>query len=166
MEHTHQLCAIIWGAESSTYHQELLREHASELTSGVRDGLENGNFITGPMYVKAQQARTKIRESFLRSLKEADVLITPTSPVTAPKVSQTTVVIGEKEELLKNHSSRLTRPLNLAGLPACSVPCGFTKDGLPIGLQIIGRPFDESMVLRVAYAYEQATEWHLRRPPI
>ena len=62
--------------------------------------------------------------------------------------------------------TRFARPFNLTGLPALSVPCGFTREGLPIGLQIAGRPFDEALVLRVGHAYEQATEWHLRRPAL
>jgi aspartyl-tRNA(Asn)/glutamyl-tRNA(Gln) amidotransferase subunit A len=110
-------------------------------------------------YKKAQQVRTLIKQDFDNAFKEVDVIVTPTSPSAAFK-------IGEKatDPLQMYLSDIFTISVNLAGVPAVSIPCGFTKDNLPIGLQIIGRHFDEETVLKAAYAYEQNTEWHLRRP--
>ncbi len=112
-------------------------------------------------YGKAQRVRTLIKEDFERAFREFDVLITPTSPTVAFKV-------GEKiDDPLKMYLSDIfTISANLAGIPGISISCGFGRDNLPVGLQILGKPFDEETVLRVAYAYEQNTEWRKRRPKI
>ena len=112
-------------------------------------------------YKKAQQVRTLIRRDFDNAFKEVDLIVTPTSPTPAFK-------IGEKatDPLQMYLSDIFTISVNLAGAPGISVPCGFTRDNLPVGLQIIGKYFDEETVLRTAYAYEQSTEWHLRRPSL
>jgi len=111
-------------------------------------------------YLKAQKVRTLIREEFSQVFSRFDALLTPTSPSPPFK-------IGEKvaDPLQMYLSDVCTLPINIAGIPAISVPAGFS-DGLPIGMQIIGKPFAEEMLLRIAFAYEQATEWHKRRPPI
>jgi len=112
-------------------------------------------------YKKAQQVRTLIKQDFERAFKEVDVIITPTSPTPAFK-------LGEKvEDPLQMYLSDIfTISVNLAGIPGISIPCGFTSDNLPIGMQIIGKHFDEETVLRVAYAYEQDTDWHKRKAPL
>jgi aspartyl-tRNA(Asn)/glutamyl-tRNA(Gln) amidotransferase subunit A len=112
-------------------------------------------------YGKAQAARTLTKRDFDNAFTEVDVIATPVTPTPAFK-------LGEKsEDPLKMYLSDIyTIPVNLAGLPAIAVPCGFSKAGLPIGLQLIGRPFAEDTILRAAYAYEQATTWHLKRPPL
>lgn len=112
-------------------------------------------------YLKAQKVRTKIKEDFDNAFRDVDCIITPTSPTAAFK-------IGERlEDPLSMYLSDIyTIPVNLAGLPAISLPCGFTGDELPIGLQIIGKPFDEETLFRAAYTYEQNTDWHKKRPNI
>jgi len=112
-------------------------------------------------YRKAQQVRTLIKGDFDRAFEEYDALITPTSPTPA-------FLIGEKvkDPLQMYLSDIFTIPVNLAGIPAISIPCGFSCEGLPIGLQIIGKHFDEEKILRVAYTYEQRTDWHLKRPQL
>ncbi len=112
-------------------------------------------------YLKAQKVRTLIRQDFDQAFQRFDVLITPTAPTPAFR-------IGEKmdDPLQMYLSDIFTIPCNLAGLPGISIPCGLSKDGLPIGLQILGKPFDEEKVLRVAHAFQQATEWHRRRPAL
>jgi len=111
-------------------------------------------------YVKAQRVRTLIRREFDAAFEKYDALITPTSPTVPFK-------IGEKTDdpLAMYLSDVCTLPINIAGVPGISVPAGFA-DGLPIGMQIIGKHFGEEAILRVAYAYEQATEWHKRRAAI
>jgi aspartyl-tRNA(Asn)/glutamyl-tRNA(Gln) amidotransferase subunit A len=112
-------------------------------------------------YLKAQKVRTLIRQDFDQAFQRFDVLITPTAPTPAFR-------IGEKmdDPLQMYLSDIFTIPCNLAGLPGISIPCGLSKDGLPIGLQILGKPFDEAKVLRVAHAFQQVTEWHRRRPAL
>jgi len=112
-------------------------------------------------YLRALKVRTLIRKDFEQAFKECDLLITPTSPTAAFK-------IGEKLEnpLSMYLSDVYTISANLAGIPAMSLPCGLTQDGLPIGLQILAKPFDEESIFRLAYAYEQNTNWHLQKPNV
>ena len=112
-------------------------------------------------YGKAQAVRTLIRRDFDAAFNEVDLIVTPVTPTPAFK-------LGEKSEnpLQMYLSDIYTISINLAGLPAISVPCGFSKSGLPIGLQLIGRAFEEETLLRAAHAYEQSTQWHLRKPVV
>ena len=112
-------------------------------------------------YGKAQAVRTLIRQDFHAAFNEVDLIVTPVTPTPAFK-------LGEKSEnpLQMYLSDIYTISINLAGLPAISVPCGFSKSGLPIGLQLIGRAFEEETLLRAAHAYEQSTQWHLKKPVV
>jgi aspartyl-tRNA(Asn)/glutamyl-tRNA(Gln) amidotransferase subunit A len=112
-------------------------------------------------YLKAQKVRTLIRQDFLKAFRECDVIATPVAPTTA-------FAIGEKttDPLTMYLSDIFTIAVNLAGLPGLSVPCGFDHQGLPIGLQLIGKPFDEATLLRTAYNYEHCTTWHKRKPTL
>jgi aspartyl-tRNA(Asn)/glutamyl-tRNA(Gln) amidotransferase subunit A len=111
-------------------------------------------------YLKAQKVRTIIRREFDQAFEEFDALLTPTSPTVPFK-------LGEKvdDPLQMYLSDVCTLPVNIAGIPGISIPAGFS-DGLPVGMQILGKPFSEELLLRIAYAYEQATEWHRRKPQI
>jgi aspartyl-tRNA(Asn)/glutamyl-tRNA(Gln) amidotransferase subunit A len=111
-------------------------------------------------YLRAQKVRTLIRRDFLEAYRDVDSLITPTSPIPAFKR-------GEKSDPLAMYLCDIyTIGVNLAGLPAISVPCGFTAGGLPIGFQLIGQPFKEASLLGIAHAYDRAHEWRLRRPAL
>ena len=111
-------------------------------------------------YLRAQKVRTLIRRDFLEAYREVDALLTPTSPIPAFK-------LGEKSDPLAMYLTDIyTISINLAGLPGISVPCGFTAAGLPVGLQIIGRPFDEAGLLAIARHYEQAHAWHEKHPSL
>jgi len=112
-------------------------------------------------YLKAQKVRTKIKEDFENAFKTCDCIITPTSPTPAFK-------IGERlnDPLSMYLSDIYTIPANLAGIPAISIPCGFSKTGLPIGLQILAKPFDEETIFHAAYAFEQNTDHHKRKPAL
>jgi aspartyl-tRNA(Asn)/glutamyl-tRNA(Gln) amidotransferase subunit A len=112
-------------------------------------------------YKKAQQIRTLIRRDFADAFAHVDVLVAPTAPTPAFKIGARTA-----DPLQMYLSDVFTVPINLAGVPGISIPCGFTSTGLPIGLQIIGRPFDEETILRMAYAFEQNTDYHRRKPPL
>ncbi len=112
-------------------------------------------------YRKAQQVRRLIKEDFEDAFKKVDAILTPTSPTPAFKFGEKT-----SDPLTMYLSDVFTIPVNLAGLPGISIPCGFSSDGLPVGLQIIGKPFEEGTILRIANNYEKATEWHKRLPPM
>lgn len=112
-------------------------------------------------YKKAQQVRTLIKQDFDNAFTQADVIVTPTSPSAAFRIGEKTT-----DPLQMYLSDIFTISVNLAGVPAISIPCGFTKSKLPVGLQIIGRHFDEESIFRIAYAYEQSTDWHKRRPQL
>ena len=112
-------------------------------------------------YLRAQKVRTLIRQDFLKAFEEVDLIASPTTPTPAFK-------IGEKtgDPLQMYLSDIYTISCNLAGLCGISVPCGFSKAGLPIGLQLLGKPFGEPDLLRAAHAYEQATDWHTKTPSL
>ncbi|MEO2142156.1 MAG: amidase [bacterium] len=153
-------------AEATAYHRDLLEKDGHQLYEPVRQRLEAGLFISAAEYLRAQQARSIFDQQGRRLLDEVDLLAGPTEPVTAPKILASKVMAGEQEVGVVGALTQYTRPYNINGFPAISVPCGFSDDGMPIGLQLAGRPFDELTVLRAAHAYEQANDWHTRRPPI
>lgn len=152
-------------SSSTAYHDTSLRAGlTSQLESDVRTLIEMGRLVTGPDYLKAEQFRALLIEDFRKALAECDAILTPTTPLTAWQHDAKTVDIAGGPESVLAASWRLTYPFNLTGLPAISIPCGFDSDGLPIGLQIAAKPFDEMMVLRVAGAYEQSHDWWTRQP--
>jgi aspartyl-tRNA(Asn)/glutamyl-tRNA(Gln) amidotransferase subunit A len=112
-------------------------------------------------YLKAQKVRTLIKEDFEKAFSQVDVLVCPTAPTTAFKA-------GEKfnDPLSMYLSDLMTIPVNLAGLPALSLPCGFDDKGMPVGIQLIGNLLQESRLFQVAHAYEQSTNWHLQHPEL
>jgi aspartyl-tRNA(Asn)/glutamyl-tRNA(Gln) amidotransferase subunit A len=112
-------------------------------------------------YLKAQKVRALIKRDFEEAFKQCDVIVTPTTPTTAFKVGEKTA-----DPLEMYLSDIFTISVNLAGLPGLSLPCGFDAENMPIGMQIIGKHFDEATMLRVAHAYEQSTEWHKRKPKL
>ena len=153
-------------AEASAALRDLLHTDGDKLYEPVRLRLEAGLFISAADYLRAQQARAIFDRAARRLLEDVDLLAGPTEPVTAPPLLQQQVLAGEQEIGTVAALTQYTRPYNITGFPAISVPCGFSAEGMPIGLQLAGRPFDEATVLRAAHAYEQATDWHTRRPPV
>jgi aspartyl-tRNA(Asn)/glutamyl-tRNA(Gln) amidotransferase subunit A len=132
----------------------------------VRLRIEAGLFISAADYVQAQQARTLFDRQSRDIFNDVDILAGPMEPITAHKIGATEVQVGDVTVGSVPALTQYTRAFNLNGFPAATVPCGFSDEGMPIGLQLAGRPFDEETVLRTAHAYEQATEWHGRRPPL
>jgi aspartyl-tRNA(Asn)/glutamyl-tRNA(Gln) amidotransferase subunit A len=153
-------------SEASTYHQASLRSIPHLFGDETRLLLETGEMTLATTYINAQRARFAIKAAFREVLRGVDVILTPTQPTTALKIGQSMSRIGSREEPVFAVSARFCAPLNLSGLPAASLPCGFSPGKMPIGLQIIGKPFDEATVLRVAHAFERNTEWHRKYPPI
>ena len=161
------LTMSILSVEWSNLHRPLFEPNIDELDHNNKIRFLTGSVIPAQYYYKAQKIRAVLRQQILDALEKVDVLVLPTGPVTAPPV-ESVPGIQSKEHALTGLAGRIsfTGPFNLAGTPALSVPCGFSVAGMPMGLQIVGRPFAEETVLRVAHAYEQATEWHNRRAPI
>ncbi len=153
-------------SEAAAYHRDLLARDGDKLTPSVRLRLEAGLFVSAADYLKAQQARARFNYEMAQLLREVDLLAGPSEPITAPPILATEVEIGERTVGTVGALTQYTRPYNISGTPAISVPCGFSQAGMPIGLQLAGRAFDEVAVLRAAHAYEQATGWHTRRPPV
>ena len=143
-----------------------LRARPNDIGDDVRSRLQTGAMIPATHYIKAQRSRAIFNRELSKTMRKYHILLSPTVPVGAPKIEETIVKIGDKQEAAISLLSRLTRPFNISGMPAISIPCGFTSLGMPIGLQIAGRPYNETTVLRVAHAYEQATYWHKQRPGI
>jgi aspartyl-tRNA(Asn)/glutamyl-tRNA(Gln) amidotransferase subunit A len=161
------LTMSILSVEWSNLHRPLFESNIDELDHNNKIRFLTGSVIPAQYYYKAQKIRAVLRQQILDALEKVDVLVLPTGPVTAPPV-ESIPGIQSKEHALTGLAGRIsfTGPFNLAGTPALSIPCGFSSSGMPMGLQIVGRPFAEETVLRVAHAYEQATEWHNRRAPI
>ncbi|TMQ68588.1 MAG: amidase [Candidatus Eisenbacteria bacterium] len=149
----------VLATEASAIHERWMRERRNEYGPLTRQALARGFFVSGVEYVNARREQSRVRGALDAMLETVDVLVTPTLPRTAPAVGAP--MSREPAEAW----NRLVVPFSLAGLPALTVPCGFDPGGLPIGLQIAGRAFDEASVLRVGAAYERATEWHRRHPP-
>jgi aspartyl-tRNA(Asn)/glutamyl-tRNA(Gln) amidotransferase subunit A len=155
----------ILSSEALAYHEEWMRSRPGDYAADVMERLRTGAFIPATAYVKGQQARALIREEVDDLLAAHDVLIAPTTPMAATPFGENVVELNGREQEVRASLTSFTRIFNLTGHPVASVPCGFTAEGLPIGMQIIGRPFDEATVLRVAAAYQRITDWHTRRPP-
>ncbi|MBI4473764.1 MAG: aspartyl/glutamyl-tRNA amidotransferase subunit A [Acidobacteria bacterium] len=152
--------------EVYAFHEPLLAEHAGLYGSQVRARIEAGRHMLSVNYVRAQRTRTIMKEECKAAFDKVDVIVTPTTPIAAPRIDEVEDPWGEDSEPAVAALTRFTRFFNIAGLPAISIPCGFTPESLPIGLQIAGNAFDEATVLRVAHAYEQDARWFERRPTI
>ena len=153
--------------EGATVHHKYVRERLDEYDHNMRITLLLGSLIPSQTYYKAQRLRSVLRQEFLDLMATVDLLIFPTAADVAPPLVDKPG-LGTKEEFKSEMFSprrTLTSLANVVGAPALSVPCGF-KDGLPMGLQIMGRPMEEETVFRLGHAYQEATDWHTRRPPI
>ena len=158
----------IVGPEAAAYHRRLLRESPELIAPGIRELFAIGTIMPSAHYLKGLGARRIIRDALRRAFNEdrLDAVITPTLPATAALADQEMFDYAGMEEDVTSSYVRTTAPFNLSGQPALTVPCGFDRDGLPIGLQIAGRPFDEVTVLRIGAAYESTTSWSEHRPPV
>ena len=150
--------------EAPTTYRNLLRERPRDIGHDNRIGYLVNAIMPATYYYKAIQLRTLLRADMLRALETVDLLLSPTAGVPAQPLAPDPTITGR--ENVNRTPYLLTTVPSLANLPALAVPCGFSDEGLPLSLQIAGRPFDECTVLRAGHAYEQATDWHTRRPPV
>jgi aspartyl-tRNA(Asn)/glutamyl-tRNA(Gln) amidotransferase subunit A len=158
--------AVIY-SDAASVHRQGIEDHLEQYDHNIRVRLLAGSLMPAQVHQKAVRLRHLLRQHILQALEKVDVLVMPTSSAPAPLIPESAGISGKAEfmEMLGGRRS-FTAPFNLAGVPALSINCGFTSGSLPVGLQIAGRPFDEATLFRAAHAYEQATDWHTRRPPL
>ena len=168
LDHTIATEFAIVGPEAAAYHRRLLRDDPEGISPGIRQLFTIGTLAPSSYYLTGLQARVVIRDALRAAYRNHDLraVVTPTLPATAAPAGEAQLECGGRMEDVTAAYVRTTAPFNLSGQPALSVPCGFDADGLPVGLQVAGRPFDEATVLRIGAAYESATRWHEQRPPV
>jgi aspartyl-tRNA(Asn)/glutamyl-tRNA(Gln) amidotransferase subunit A len=162
--HAGTASAAIVASEALAYHAAWMRSRPQDYQPDVRERLRIGAFVSGAHYVRAQQVRALVAREIDEALARRDVLLAPATPLAAPVLGERETTLGDGPSDVRAALLRCTRPFNFSGHPACAAPGGFTAAGLPIGLQLIGRPFDEATVLRIVDAYQRITDWHTRRP--
>ena len=153
-------------AEATSYHEPYLKKQADDYGPGVRTNLEAGRYLLASDYVKSQRARTLLQRNFNEAFKQAEVIVSPTVPALPPLIGEVLVQSGGQQENVIDAFLRFNIPYDLTGFPAISLPCGFSASGLPVGLQIAGKAFDEATILRVASAYERSTRWQAVHPEL
>jgi aspartyl-tRNA(Asn)/glutamyl-tRNA(Gln) amidotransferase subunit A len=159
LDHIRAANTVIMLSEAYAFHERNLKERPQDFGEMVRARFRIGGLFSASDYIQAQRCRQLAKREFADVLRRVDLLVTPTMTQPAPAFEgfdATAIIRGPS----------FTAPFNVTGLPAISVPCGFTLSGLPVGMQIVGKPFDEPTVLRAAYTYQQHARWFERRPPI
>ena len=147
-------------ADGAAFHRERLRIHPDWFGADVLQRLQGGAALNSSDYALARRTQSEGRRRFKILLKEFDILLLPTTPIQAPPIEGTGAIEAATQ------LTRFTSPFNLTGVPALSVPCGITKSGLPVGLQIVSKHWGETKILQAGHAFEQATDWHHRHPII
>jgi aspartyl-tRNA(Asn)/glutamyl-tRNA(Gln) amidotransferase subunit A len=153
-------------AEATHYHQSqgFYPARADEYGADVSSRLKMGTEVRAADYLRAFEVKRQMENDFESAFEGVDAILAPTVPIAAPLIGETEVKISGEKETVRSALVRLNRPANMTGHPAVSVPCGFTRVGLPMGLQLIGPRWGEARLLTIALAYEQATAWHERHP--
>ena len=167
MPHSAAISSCVISADAASLNRRDLEEHLEQFDHNNQVRLLMGAVLPAQAHQTALKLREMLRRQILEALEGVDVLVMPTSSIPAPLIPEK-AGIGSKQEVIDGYKGRrsYTSPFNLANTPALSINCGFTSEGLPVGLQIAGRPFDETRLFQAAYAYEQATEWGARRPGV
>lgn len=170
MEHIHGNISAqltIEASEPSAYHQRWLREQPESYGEDVRTLLEVGELLLATHYIQAQRYRSLLRSEFIDAFRDVDIFLCPTLPFTATRIGEASVIIDEgRPEDMLSAIMQFTGVPSLTGLPSLNVPCGFDDDGLPIGMQLIGRPFAERTLYRVGAAFQSHTQFHQQTPAI
>ncbi len=151
-------------AEAYAYHSEWLAQTPELYQPFTRGRLGVGREVTALAYIQGRQELAQLRHDARKIFESVDAVLTPTSPIPPRTIAE--AVADDPVATPRPPDLRNTAPFNINGLPTISIPCGFTRAGLPIGLQISGPPGGEAVVLQLAHAYEKATSWHTRRPPV
>jgi len=155
---------IVLNTEAAAHHAQWLRERPQDYGAQVRARLENGFALPAVTYLEALRWRGPALAAHLEAMAGVDAVIAPACPTPAPTLAETDLGGKVGAEAMIQRVTRFTRPVNFLGLPAVSLPCGFSKAGLPIGLQVIGRPFAEAMLIRIGAAFQRETDFHAQMP--
>jgi aspartyl-tRNA(Asn)/glutamyl-tRNA(Gln) amidotransferase subunit A len=159
------LAAVLHAAEANPFHDEWFRTRPQDYSPQVRERLEKGRPVLARDYLKAMQARAPAIAAFCESVfSKVDLVHGPVVSFQTPTIAETDISIGQAAAEMLGRFVRLTRPISYLGLPVVCGNAGFTKAGMPIGMQLIAPPLDEATALRAAHAFQRATDWHLRAP--
>jgi aspartyl-tRNA(Asn)/glutamyl-tRNA(Gln) amidotransferase subunit A len=157
-------CQLVLAVEAAAFHKRWLIERPQDYGPQVLMRLQNGLAIPGVSYLEAMRWRGPALAAYLAAVSGTDAVIVPGAPVPAPTLAESDVGNGPDADAVIQRLTRFTRPVNYLGLPSLAIPSGFTKTGLPVGMQLIGRSFDEAMLLRIGAAFQRATDFHERVP--
>ncbi|HXL31455.1 MAG TPA: amidase [Bradyrhizobium sp.] len=157
-------CQLVLAVEAAAFHKRWMIERPQDYGPQVLMRLQNGLAIPGVSYLEAMRWRGPALAAYLAAVAGVDAVIAPVAPVAAPTIAESDVGNSPDAEAVIQRLTRFTRPINYLGLPALAIPSGFTKSGLPVGMQLIGRSFDEAMLLRIGAALQRATDFHARVP--
>jgi aspartyl-tRNA(Asn)/glutamyl-tRNA(Gln) amidotransferase subunit A len=157
---------LVLAVEAAAFHKRWMIERPQDYGPQVLMRLQNGLAIPGVSYLEALRWRGPALAAHLAAVADVDAMIAPVSPVPAPTIAESDVGNGPDAEAVIQRLTRFTRPINYLGLPALSIPTGFTRTGLPVGMQLVGRSFDEAMLLRIGAAFQRATDFHDRVPQL
>jgi aspartyl-tRNA(Asn)/glutamyl-tRNA(Gln) amidotransferase subunit A len=157
-------CQLVLAVEAAAFHKRWMIERSQDYGPQVLMRLQNGLAIPGVSYLEAMRWRGPALAAHLAAVAGVDAVIAPVAPVAAPTIAESDVGNSPDAEAVIQRLTRFTRPINYLGLPSLSIPSGFTRDGLPVGLQLIGRSFDEAMLLRIGAAFQRVTDFHARVP--
>src|SRR5467141_3281065 len=157
-------CQLVLAVEASAFHKRWMIERPQDYGPQILMRLQNGLAIPGVSYIEAMRWRGPALAAYLAAVAGVDAVIAPVAPVAAPTIAESDVGNSPDAEAVIQRLTRFTRPINYLGLPALAIPSGFTKSGLPVGMQLIGRSFDEAMLLRIGAAFQRATDFHARVP--
>jgi aspartyl-tRNA(Asn)/glutamyl-tRNA(Gln) amidotransferase subunit A len=157
-------CQLVLAVEAAAFHKRWMIERPQDYGPQVLMRLQNGLAIPGVSYLEAMRWRGPALAAYLAAVAGVDAVIAPVAPVAAPTIAESDVGTSPDAEAVIQRLTRFTRPINYLGLPALAIPSGFTKSGLPVAMQLIGRSFDEAMLLRIGAAFQRATDFHTRVP--
>lgn len=167
LEQIYELAQVGLKAEAAAIHEEWLRTRPQDYSDGVRGEVESGLLIPAVRYLEAHRMREPTMVNFVEQVfSKVDVLHAPVSEQPAPKMADVSPDNAKRAAELMHRCARLTRPVGYMGLPALAVPCGFNGIGLPLGFQLIGRPFSEARLFTLGHAYQCQTDWHERAPSL
>jgi aspartyl-tRNA(Asn)/glutamyl-tRNA(Gln) amidotransferase subunit A len=157
-------CQFVIAVEATAFHKRWLIERPQDYGAQVLMRLQNGLAFPGVSYLEAMRWRGPALAAHLAAVAGVDAVIAPVAPVAAPTIAESDVGTAPDAEAVIQRLTRFTRPINYLGLPSLAIPVGFTRGGLPVGMQLIGRAFDEAMLLRIGAAFQRATDFHDRIP--
>jgi aspartyl-tRNA(Asn)/glutamyl-tRNA(Gln) amidotransferase subunit A len=158
-------CQIVLATEAAAYHKRWLIERPQDYGPQVLMRLQNGLAIPGVLYLEAMRWRGPALAAHIAATSDVDAVLAPVAPVAAPTIVESDVGNSPNAEAVIQRLTRFTRPINYLGLPSLSIPSGFNPNGLPIGMQLVGRSFDEATLLTIGAAFQRATDFHEKVPP-